>query len=142
MNSLSWFLYLADVLPRFGTGASVLGMVLTILGVILFTIGIIVPWNHNIRTSGTYEESVEHRKHIGKISTRMLAVAAITIALGIFIPKKETFYMIAASEIGEVVIKSEESREIFNELKDTIMSQLRNMKTERVAPPKTSNTSL
>ena len=112
MNSLSWFLYAADVLGNvraifipitaMGFAASV---ILTICGTFL------KGGEHSYRT----KEQNKHHVAIFESNRRSCVYAAKIIApvtvLGIFlcvaIPSQNTLYAIAASEAGERVVKSE-----------------------------------
>lgn len=87
MNSLSWLLYLADV-------ASGLKAVLIVVMVISLTI--VFFWFF------TTEESQKNSKTAAKFMIGALVAAVIAA----FLPSRETVYAIAASEMGEELLKT------------------------------------
>lgn len=103
MNSLSWLIYLASVCDEL-RGVSVL---ITILGAIA-TIVLAIHWKWRIDFDGREEEESAKKLFTGsfKMSAIAFAVAAFIVVL---VPSKDTIYAIAASEIGEEVIKSPEA---------------------------------
>lgn len=136
MNSLSWFLYLADVVQNFGTLLFSLGIILTPVAGMCIIIGYLVPWNHK-NSLANAEESIRSRASFAWIAPRATAVAVVLLSVSMLIPAKRTMYMIAASEMGEMVVQSDEAKEIFNELKLTVIDQLRTIRV----PPKSSTES-
>lgn len=129
MNTLSWFLYLASVLPKFGDMLGIIGTLVLIAGVIFIVPGHLFPWNFSASYTPK-EEVARSRDKFAYLSTRMVIMGLVFLALSNLIPSTRTFYMIAASEMGEVVVKSDEAKELMNELKDTITYQLRSMRVE------------
>ncbi|WP_146097127.1 hypothetical protein [Brucella oryzae] len=53
-----------------------------------------------------------------------LFMTMIAVSGAVLIPAKETIYLIAASEAGEVVVKSDEAKEIMSGLRDIIKDQI------------------
>ena len=86
MNSLSWLLYLADVVSKL----SVISIVVTGISLTIVFIWFLVPTDDGeARTAAKFA--------IGAL------VAAVIAAL---LPSKETVYAIAASEMGEELLKT------------------------------------
>lgn len=117
MNDLSWFIYLADVLPSLATGIGVsfffISVGFSLLSIVLFI---------------TYFDSVDKHHQWPEINKifpfkyPIGSVIAVFFSLMILlasnlIPSTKTIYMIAASEAGEAVVKSEEGQEMINDLK-------------------------
>lgn len=118
MNSLSWFLYFADVVgnlrPAFGVCSVFTGLATVILSVIL------------IATSDGYNEQVHlTTKKVIKIVAPFFVVILLVATL---IPSRETVYMIAGSEAGEFVVTSPEGKEILGDIKEVIKHQLKELK--------------
>lgn len=105
MNSLSWFLYLAEVVPRIGGlfGVSTAVLLITGLAWVLFT------------------------AEIGRPPPFIAFVVAIVVSaiLATIVPSKETIYLIAGSEAGEYVVTSPEGQEIINDIKTIIKAQIK-----------------
>jgi hypothetical protein len=99
MNTLSWFIYLADVIPSFG------GFILTIGGLVLFAgIALVVCY--------AFDNDGKPPKYWQWITIAPL----VLMLIGLFIPSKNTMYAIAASELGEKVIRSEIGEKSFKAL--------------------------
>jgi len=94
MNDLSWFLYLAGTLPQLSTAIGVLSGVATVIFGCVFLIYIIDKVE-----DGICWEIVQ--------PWRFAWLWCATLFVATFlVPDKETFYAIAASEMGEEVINS------------------------------------
>jgi hypothetical protein len=115
MNSLSWFLYLAE----------------TISNLQEFMFFILVVWGSVL---GLYVfmcllyTVLEGERP--KYTPEMWMFVAFII-LGVFanlIPSKNTIYLIAGSEVGEVVVTSEEGQAILNDIHEVIRAQLEGLK--------------
>lgn len=134
MNTLSWLLYGADVLNNLGTFFTVIGIVSLIIAIPTTLCGYIIVWDIK-KDRSSNEIWFEPRKYVRIVAILALVVGIALNLISIIIPSKQTMYMIAASEMGEVVIKSDEGAEIYNELKAIVMNNLKSVS----APQKTSN---
>ena len=119
MNNLSWFLYLADVLPNYawlGTVGAFMAFVLILGGGLVAAILL------------DYEPALAGKvlKYISRVGPVLVLLTLVTFA----IPSKETIYLIAGSEAGETVVTSEEGREILSDIHEVIKHQLNEMKGE------------
>jgi hypothetical protein len=119
MNNLSWFLYIADVLPYVG---SLLTLVCCLLLPILFIWFLIV--------SGINSDIDDKDKHFGKPSQANFIWVSVFLLFASFIPSKETIYLIAGSEAGEYVAETEAGQAILNDVQEIIQIQLSNLKGE------------
>lgn len=101
MNSLSWFIYLADV------AASMQGLLtgITIISSILYPAAWVIYGLVSEMESDRQREAYA----VSRRKVTRLAVTAFLIAapLNVILPSKNTMYAIAASEIGERVSKTE-----------------------------------
>lgn len=114
MNSLSWLIYLAQVLPAIKDVLVGLGVGL----IIYLTIWIIV-----------YAAGVaEGNSKISKPKIKWVFISVTLILVSVFIPSKETIYLIAGSEAGEAVVTSEGGKEVLNDVKEIINIQLQKLK--------------
>lgn len=112
MNSLSWFLYLASILPQLQAATILCAVVLVIL--FLFTC------MDRDTKAGFYGE--------WKAPKWQLPTAAILILVAVLVPSTQTIYLIAGSEAGEAVVTSNEGRAILNDIQEVIRAQLGNLK--------------
>lgn len=118
MNNLSWFLYLADVLPSFASGVGTASALTLFFGIPLWML-----WYFS-----TIDDKPQYKPN-GKLIYVFL-VSLVVLALSSLIPSKETIYLIAGSEAGEAVVTSEEGKEILNDIHQVIRHQLSTLKGE------------
>ncbi|MBR7654863.1 hypothetical protein KCX83_21475 [Brucella oryzae] len=113
MNNLSWLLYLADVAGKASDAFTFMSFVCVIGG----SLGILMCWM-----------AVSDRDMSAKVASFLtviwLFMTMIAVSGAVLIPAKETIYLIAASEAGEVVVKSDEAKEIMSGLRDIIKEQI------------------
>ena len=124
MNNLSIIIYLADIIPSFGglfeflTIASVITMAISGF-FYLFSrseLQISIDLNHQrcaIRDKMNMELC-------SKIFRYAMVVFFIAVVPDIVIPKREAIMMIAASEFGDTVLKSDDVKEIVNPAKEIL----------------------
>ncbi len=118
MNSLSWFLYLADIVGNIGV---VCGIVIFVAG--LASIGFLFMTAVN---GGAFASSKEKEySAIGyKYFKRCLLVLLISASIGSLLPNKNTMYAIAASEMGEEAVKSKIGQKSLQALEQWLDSQI------------------
>lgn len=97
MNDLSWMLYWADVLPGMATVIGAMSFISLLLGGAGASIFFLV-------TAGDSDFD-ELRPKVAK-RLWMLVACAVTLVAVQAIPSRDTFYAIAASEMGEEALKS------------------------------------
>jgi len=124
MNTLSWLMYVADVLPSVGVLFAVLGVAAVGATGIMLVIG---------ASMREYEKYDSPQHAAGRALQRagllkVLPLAFPLILFAVVIPSKQTILMIAASEMGETVVKSPEAQEIFTDLKTILKQQLEALK--------------
>lgn len=129
MNSLTWFIYIADVLYK--------QLVFIWFLLIAVPIAYLVVrlgkkmWSENI---WSWEpEEVKENKCIVRIQPFITTYKPFVFSIiGIFlinlIPSQDTFYLMAASEAGEMVVKTPEAQEIMSDLKQILDAQLEKLK--------------
>lgn len=118
MNNLSWIIYLADVLPSMAEFVFVVSLVACFItgffSVLYFTAGF-GEWTDNI----DYINRFKYFPHFSVVLFVVMVLCNLT-------PNKETFYMIAASESGEQVLKTPEAtklRAVINKWLDDQVSE-------------------
>ncbi len=118
MNSLSWLIYLAEVLGTFRDAAGI------VAGLLIFAvIGLPI-----IAGPDLFDEDAAP---IRKWWKRGIVTAIILAVLAMALPSTRTLYMIAASEIGEKAMATPEAKELFSEVRKTIMQQLKTARDEK-----------
>jgi len=101
MNSLSWFLVIGDITSNFKSLFVMLGILLGIVAIIYV---IATATNNGDYRKGHYAAT---EKWNYKNPTKILIVSFIFVFLASLIPSKETFYLVAASEVSEKVMQNE-----------------------------------
>lgn len=128
MNGLSWFLYLADVVGNVSIMFIIFAVILFFVSGIGIVVGKLVPWDYRLATDEV--EAKKSRENFGKIGVRGFIIALVLSTTAALIPQKTTMYMMAASEMGEMIVQTETGKEIFGELKSTVIDQLRELRSK------------
>jgi len=115
MNSLTWIVYLAQVLPNSATFSLTIAF---ITGIITGIYLLIKAINRN-----NFEE-----KPVTKMPFIVLIVCFIIGFLSQLVPSKNTIYLMAGSEAAEAVAATEEGKQIIADVKQIIRKQLETMK--------------
>ena len=126
MNSLSWFIYLADVLPNFAWMGQVSFFFLLFGSIATVAVFVIA----NTEGSGNKDERAVVNKVCRGITVKILLPLSLLMLVTNLIPSKETIYLIAGSEAGEAVVVSEEGKEILSDIHEVIKFQLKSLKGE------------
>jgi hypothetical protein len=111
MNNLSWFLYLANVLPSIGGVFIFFGCVALCFALVWFLVRL-ADLSDNGRDIATTPP----------LDTRLVFVGLLILILGVAVPSEKTIYLIAGSEVGEMAIQSEEAKEIYGDIRRVIQS--------------------
>lgn len=110
MNGLSWFLYLADTLPKIGEGALLLGVLICMIGGLFLGFWTVEFANEEIETPPPWR--------------LYIIIVTILFFAAVLIPSRETIYLIAGSQAGEYVVNTPEAQEILNDIHAVIRAQL------------------
>lgn len=122
MNTLSWLIYLAEVVGNLGKNLEIVFTVTLVVSVLL-AVAALICMGASIEVDDDDLRKVA--KRIGKWAIGLTVTTFFFITLSSLIPSSKTVYAIAASEMGEVVVKSEEAQEVFKALKDRVMDELK-----------------
>jgi hypothetical protein len=116
MNPLSWLLYFAEVVPNISIFLFTLGIACTILTVTCF-----IFYYNDRDTAGSRYWGDEKRAAAAKSAAawmkrwpKLLAFGLLFLFLSDLIPSKQTIYLIAASEVGEEVVKDPRVQSVTN----------------------------
>ena len=132
MNSLSWMIYLTEVVSRLVPLATVGGVFLLVGGMAAAFLGSI-GWSYyswdgpEARAKGDALQV-----SLRKWGIRAISFAPILIAVALLTPTAKTVYLIAASEAGEAVVTSPEAKEMLGDLKEIIRKRLKEELNEEV----------
>lgn len=146
MNSLSWLIYLADVFNNFGQLFGWTGLLIMIGGIGVYACSLafkkdslVLLYGHDYRdeTSDRYKQAIEDKKYAAKTAGSlsfwgrfMIITALVVWVLGAATPKKETMYAIAASEMGEELLKTPTAAKATKALESWLDKQI----TEQTKP--------
>jgi hypothetical protein len=97
MNWLSWLLYLAEVLSNIGTFFATIGATIAIFMIIAFVVAL-------NELSGGYPD--DWAELLPRKLLKWSWVPFLLLTISIMIPSRDTFYAIAASEVGEEAINT------------------------------------
>lgn len=111
MNSLSWFFYFSDIFASLKTTAA--------LGVFVGVCLLICTPPKGVAIFGP-----DHKFASGMLMFWPWFVTIVALALVIFIPAKETMYLIASSQIGEQVSQLEEVKKLGGDLGELASSTI------------------
>jgi len=125
MNSLSWFLYLAETLPNLSVLVFLLGIVLFI-GYLVWSFIVFNPHYWGFDSDQTNDRKRDRIKTAWKVWPFALSLSMLAIST--MVPSKKTIYLVAGSEAGEYVVTSHEGQEIINDIKTIIKSQIEGLK--------------
>ena len=118
MNNLSWLLYLADVLPTASgwlTGLCSFTLVLSTFLFFAFGMTGFFGEEQKYLSNPKYWSEFAFTAAFARRCRKLWVVmtAAVLVIVGcLLIPSKETFYLIAASQTGEEVLKTPEAAKI------------------------------
>jgi hypothetical protein len=126
MNTLSVLLYVADLISK----VEVLMWWSVAISVVILLVTVFhaseAPKCYSHTPVDQWEEALAthltNKKSLVGYTRKLITVTIILISSVILIPSKETMYLIAASEVGEDVVKSEEVREIKDVLLNVLQS--------------------
>ena len=118
MNDLSWFIYFADVIPTISLGIGLSSCILLVLYVIMFL-------------ACAADEELEN---IPKIVHKGAIIVLALFVFNFSLPSKQAMYLIAASEVGEEVLKTPEATKSLKLINNWLDEQL-----EKDAAVKTTN---
>lgn len=130
MNSLSWLLYFADILPSMARAWAVLSF-FALSGWAVITL--IRLFESDITTAETKENPFSRGWYIQipKIQKLFFWTATVLSIVSYSIPSKDTFYLIIASEGAEVVVTDEAAKQMFKDVQSVVSLQLKEMINEK-----------
>jgi len=130
MNTLSWTLYLVDVIYSAASFFTFLCVVSILVGVCyLFVCAV----RHTPPHFG-YEDEEEAKVFFSGGWKKLLPLITYPLIVLFFlqlVPSKETAYLILASEAGEYAATTEDGEAIISDLKEIIQVQLDNLKEHK-----------
>lgn len=109
MNSLSLLIYAVELISNIGY-YSFYFSIWSAVGVAIAVVIWLFSLDHNI------ENDTQTAMRAGSVRwrNRFIVVFVIAMAFNILMPSRQTAIMMAASEVAEVVVKSEEAKEVMN----------------------------
>lgn len=124
MNTLSWFIYFADIVENFSVFLYTFGW----LSLIVFASVCTLLPGKNGKSMFPFNGLMDGKRPpygFGVLGIGLIFLAAL-------IPGTQTIYLIAGSEAGEMVVTSETGKEILSDIQDVIKHQLDTLKTSEL----------
>lgn len=118
MNSLSWYLYIADVvggLRGFTTAVGVISLGVCILSTVIF--GIVYE-----DCTGEQQQA-KLKRNYWTVMRYAIPLAIVGVLAATLLPSRQTMYAIAASELGDKAIQSSMGQEAVAALKHWLHQQ-------------------
>lgn len=115
MNSLSWFLYFADVLTNLQPVLAIPAVAAAISGGIAIFVFFMTNDKH---------DEIE-RKAAKKAAQLLWSVAIICGLSACLIPSRTTIYMMAGSELAEIVVTDPVNIDVMKDVRTLIQKQLK-----------------
>lgn len=113
MNSLSLLIYAVELVSNIGATSVVFTWLGAILFVVLGFIRIVFYFDEGIKDIEFRKQATAFLRWWHRAATAVLVVSVIG---QVFMPTRQTAVMIAASEVAEVVIKSEEAKTVMKDV--------------------------
>lgn len=127
MNMLTWFLYLADVLGNFS-------IVLHLAYIFYFVFGAVTYIVMSLSAAGELYEAEINKAKKARIEffskyarPRNIVIAIMIMLVANLMPSTKTMYLMAASEIGEEVVMSEYTKNLYEKIDKFLETQLSDM---------------
>jgi len=125
MNSLSIFIYAADIINALNGVILFLVIVSTALAIITMVLYPIAKNDADGYSEGTIKKQADGiAAFFGKMLKSSLIVSATSMFFLVVVPTQTTMYLIAGSEISEEVATSERGKEVLNRVYDIIDRKL------------------
>ena len=130
MNNLSYILYFAEALPMVASNIQLV-LILAVFAYLAYaTIFMILKADGTDSYARIYDKE-KYKKWSDSYPVFSWWAAAVVIFLFLLtslVPSKETIYLIAASEVGEVAVKSDVGKELLQDLSEILDHQLESLK--------------
>ncbi len=136
MNTLSWFLYFAEVSETIGKTFGLMSFLLFIVFGFLTFFAVaynILEGGPRYKTEGygSDKKTIDKGPYRTRSFIALWTLWFIILMVAILAPSKDTLYMIAGSEIGEAVATTPEAKEILDETRKAILSQIKSFNKDK-----------
>lgn len=125
MNQLSWLIYLAEVLGNIHCVLVLVGSGLVIMAVVLTIVGAICGEEVSYQSEATNLRARAFKESVWSKVIPCLIASVILFTVSSLVPSKETVYAIAASEMGEQVLKTPTAGKAVKALEAWLDKQIR-----------------
>jgi hypothetical protein len=119
VNTLSWFLYWADVIPSL-----VMALMVPAFIVGLVAISVIFAMTGMIWDSDRGDSSIPSMRHARRVAIVVLLIAYPIWTLCWMVPDTKTLYLIAGSQVTQQVVTTPQGQEILDAIEAKIKSVL------------------
>lgn len=119
MNTLSWLLYVAEVIPNVGVA---FGLMAFFVGLSIAIACVVGAYKRDVAFND--KDEWQSGYDLQRKALRYVWAVPVLVLLSVLTPSKTTIYMIAASEMGETVVTNPEANEIFDAMKARVKEYL------------------
>ena len=130
MNNLSYILYFAEALPVVASNIQLV-LLLAVFAYLAYAIIFMILKADGTDAYAKIYDKEKYKKWTDSypiFSWWATAVAIFLFLLTSLVPSKETIYLIAASEVGEVAVESDVGKELLQDLSEILDHQLESLK--------------
>ena len=130
MNNLSYILYFAEALPVVASNIQLV-TILTTFTYLAYVVVFMLLKSDGTDTYARMYDKEKYKKWTDSypiFSWWAAAVLFFLFLLTSLVPSKETIYLIAASEVGEVAVESDVGKELLQDLSEILDHQLESLK--------------
>lgn len=121
MNTLSWLLYVADVIPNLGVAFGLSAFFIAVGVLIAIVVG---AHKRDFAYGEDEKQKWQDGYDLQRKALRFAWLVPLLVFCAVLLPGKSTIYMIAASEMGETVVTNPEVAEIFDAMKAKVKDYL------------------
>lgn len=115
MNSLSWLLYAADVSQTIKFGGSMFATFGLVGSVMAYPLSFVAGTTYSFSSPEEKAAAKVRPTQIQKVAKTVAILSVVILALGAVLPSRNTIMLIAASEVGETVLASDQAQKIGGE---------------------------
>lgn len=125
MNSLSWFIYLIQIIPTLSGIAGITAFISVLLYAGLWFVRS-VSYSEVYGDRSREEYDTVKKPMLVFYQRLVLSIFCVSMFLSVFTPKKETMILIAASEFGEKVFASQSVKNLLDPSMELLQEYIKN----------------
>lgn len=135
MNNLSWFIYLTQLVDNIGGASIALVIVLAFAGIPLAIFWCIFASEAGIDSTKHDSEEKQVALLFRRLTKSWIVAIFFFLTVSVVIPSRQTMLLIAGSEIGERIVKSDAVKDIVNPGADLLKAWIKD-ETDKITSKK------